>query len=165
MMDTNVCDKQQTRDSTLSKLHKQNHRKIIKDLLVAVQKQEDIMKHLTKDLEFFRNKYKKSLDYDNGTGCYLADIRDEIIDLRSCTDLGNGVIAAETAADYLGYRSAMHNFHMGFEKTKKEIEKIWEDIDVVRDVDNKEFVQKDSLKIPKWEADALEKGRKAAAQE
>jgi hypothetical protein len=60
------------------------------------------------------------LGYDNGTGCYLADVGDETIDLRSYNpDLGDGVIAAETAADYLGYRSAMNNFQMGFEKTKK----------------------------------------------
>lgn len=59
----------------------------------------------------------------------------------------------------------MNNFLMGFETTKKEIEKVWEHVDVVRDIDNDEFVQKDSLKIPNWEADALEKGRKAAAQE
>jgi chaperonin cofactor prefoldin len=166
-MNLNVCDDQQASDGMLSKQHTQNHRKIIGDILVALQKQEDIMKQLTEDLEFFRNKYKSSLNYDNGAGCYLADIGDKTIDLRSYdTDLGNGVIAAETAADFLGYRSAMNNFQMGFKKTKEEIEKIWEDVDLVRDVDNDKWVRKDSLKISsKWEADALEKGRKAAVQE
>jgi hypothetical protein len=48
----------------------------------------------------------KPLGHDNGTGCYLADIGDETIDLRSYTDLGNRVIATETAADFLGYKSA-----------------------------------------------------------
>jgi hypothetical protein len=33
---------------------------------------------------------------------------------------------------------------MGFEKTKKETEKIWEDVDVVRVIDNDQFVRKDS---------------------
>lgn len=83
------------------------------------------MKQLTKDLEFFRNKYKDSLNYDNGARCYLADVGDETIDLRSYQmDLGNGVITVETAAEFLGYRSAIDNFQMGFKKTKEEIEKI-----------------------------------------
>lgn len=164
-MDSTVCDKQKASDSTPSKSYNEEHRKIIGDLLVAIQKQEDIMEHLTRDLEFFRTKYKNSLDYDNGTGCYLADVGDQTVDYRSDMDVGNGVITAETATDYLGYKSAMCNFQMGFEKTKKEIEKIWEDVDVVRDVDSAQFVQKDSLKIPNWEAVGLEKGRKAAAQE
>lgn len=166
-MDLDVRDDQQASDGMPSKHHTENHRKTIGDILVALQKQEVIMKQLTNDLEFFRNKYKSSLNHDNGAGCYLADIGDETIDLRSYqTDLGNGVISAETAAHFLGYRSAMNNFQMGFKKTKEEIEKIWENIDLVRDIDNGEWVRKDSLKIPsKWEAGRLEKGRKAAAPE
>lgn len=70
----------------------QSHRKIVGDLLVAVQEQEDIMKQLTKDFEYFRGKYKNSLGYGNGTGCYLADVGEETIDVRSYIDLGNGVI-------------------------------------------------------------------------
>jgi hypothetical protein len=106
------------------------------------------------------------LSYDNGTGCYLADHGDEIIDLRSFDmDVRNGVISAATAADYLGYRSAMDNFLLGMETTKREIERVWGDVDVVRDIDNDEFVRKDLVKVANWEANALEKGRKAAVQE
>ncbi|KAL8922657.1 MAG: hypothetical protein Q9172_003472 [Xanthocarpia lactea] len=149
-----------------SKIYPPNHHSIIiKSLLIAIQKQQDIMEHLTRDLEFFRNKFKESLDYDNGTGCYLADVGDETIDLRSHMDLGNGIIGAETAVDYVGYRSSMNNFQMGFEKTKDEIEKIWKVVDLVRDTERDQLIRQDSMTIPKWEAEALEKGRKAAAQE
>ena len=164
-MSTTLSDDQQASDSMSSKPYAPNHCNIIKDLLTAIQKQEDTMKKLNKDLEFFRNKYNSSLNYDNGTGCYLADVGDETIDMRSYMDLGNGIISAETAANFMGYRTAMDNFQMGFEKTKEEIEKIWEDVDMVRDVDSEQFVQKGSVKIPKWEVDALEKGRKVAARE
>jgi hypothetical protein len=124
------------------------------------------MKQLTRDLEFFRNKYKNALGYDNGTGCYLADHGDETIDIRSSNmDVWNGVISAETAADYLEYRSATDNFLLGMETTKREIGRIWEDVEVVRDTDNNEFVRKDLLKVANWEADTLEKGRRAAVQE
>jgi hypothetical protein len=55
------------------------------------------------------------------------------------------VITAERATDFLGYRSAMDNFQMGFKKTKEEMETIWEDVDLVKDGD--EWAQKDSLQI------------------
>lgn len=164
-MDLNVCDDQGS-DGIPSEQHTRDHREILKELLVAIQKQEDIMKQLTEDLTFFRDKYKSSLDYDNGAGCYLADIGDETIDLRSYqTDLGNGVITAVTAANYLGYRSAMKNFQMGFKKSNEKIEKIWNNIEVVRDIDNNVWVRKESVNISsKWEIDALEKGKLAASQ-
>lgn len=130
-----------------------------------MQKQQDIMEHLTKDLQFFRNKLKHSLDYDDGTGCYFADVVDETIDLRSYTDLGNGIPGAETAVDYMGYRITMKNFQVGFDKTKDEIEKIWNIVDLIRDVEEGQLIREDSLTIPKWEVEVLEKGREAAAQE
>lgn len=165
-MNPSGSEDQQASDSMPSKPYPPNHHSIIiKNLLIAMQKQQDIMEHLTKDLQFFRNKLKDSLDYDNGTGCYLADVGDETIDLRSYTDLGNGIIGAETAVDYMGYRSTMKNFQMGFEKTKDEIEKIWNIVDLVRDVEKGQLIREDSLTMPKWEAEVLEKGRKAAAQE
>jgi hypothetical protein len=106
------------------------------------------------------------LNYDNGAGCYLADVGDETIDLRSYqTDLGNGVITAETASNFLKYRSAMDNFQMGFKKSNEEIEKIWNDVELVRDIDNNAWVRKESVKIStKWETDILEKDKKAAVQ-
>lgn len=164
-MNPSGSEDQQASDSMPPKLHPPNHHSIIRGLLIAMQKQQNIMEHLTKDLEFFRNKLKESLNYDNGTGCYLADMGDETIDLRSYTDLGNGIIGAETAVDYMGYRSTMNNFQLGFEKTKDEIEKIWKAVDLVRDTEKGQLIRADSLTIPKWEAEALEKGRKAAAQE
>ncbi len=165
-MDPSGTEDQQASDSMPSTLYPPNHHSIIiKGLLIAMQKQQDIMEHLTRDLEFFRNKFKENLDYDNGTGCYLADVGDGTIDLRSDMDLGNGIIGAETAVDYVGYRSSMNNFQMGFEKTKDEIEKIWKVVDLVRDTEKDQLTRQDSLTIPKWEAEALEKGRKAAAQE
>lgn len=164
-MDPNEYDDRQVGDGTPSKTHAWNHRKIIEDTLVVIQKQEDIMKQLSQDLEFFRKNCKDSLDYDIGNGNYLADVGDETIDLRSYQkDLGNGEITAETATEYLGYKSAMDNFQMGFKRTKEEVEKVWKDVDLVKDGD--EWFQKDSLKISsKWEVDALDRGRKAAAQE
>ena len=166
-MNPSGSEDQQASDSMPSEFYPPNHHSIIiEGLLVAMQKQQDIMEHLTKDLNFFRKKFKGSLEYDNGTGCYLADVGDETIDLRSYReDLGNGIIGAETAVDYVGYRSTMKNFQMGFEKTKDEIEQIWKVVDLVRDVDKGQLVRQDSLTIPKWEADSLERGRKAAAQE
>lgn len=156
---------QQSSNNTMPTPSTQNHYKIIGDLLVAVQKQQDLMDHLTKDLVFFRDQFKKSLEYDNGDGCYLDDIGDETINLKFHMDLGNGTVGTETAIDYMGYISAMNNFQMGFEKTKDNIEKIWKVVDVVRNVDENQLVQKDSLMMPKWQADELEKGRKAALQE
>lgn len=81
-----------------------------------------MMQQLTERLEFFRDKYKKSLEYD---GSYLAGMGDEIIDFRSeDADVWNGVIAVEIVVGYLGYRSTMDNFQSGLERTKEEIEKM-----------------------------------------
>jgi hypothetical protein len=129
---------------------------IINNLLNTVRKQEDIMEHLLRDLEFFRKQVKTSLEYDIGAGDYREETSDgTACDARYWSDAGDGTIKEETAVDYMGYKVAMDNFQMGFEKTKDQIEKIWEDVDV----------GKGSLAIPKWAADGLEKGRKAAAQE
>lgn len=105
------------------------------------------------------------MDYNNGTRCYLTDVGDETIDLTLYIDLGNRIIGAETAVNYMGYRSTIKNFQMGFEKTKDEIEKIWKVVNLVRDIEKGQLIREDSLTIPKWEAEALEKDRKAAAQE
>lgn len=160
-MNLNHFERRQASNKKPSEPYKPNDRKAINDLLVVLQKQEDIMKHLTKDLEFFRTQFKDSLDYDNGNGNYLADTGydDEPIDLRSYEDVGNGTIEEETVVHYIGYKGAMDNFQMGFEKTKNEIENIWKDVDLLR------FTQGGSLNISKFQTDALEKGRKAAAQE
>jgi hypothetical protein len=121
-----------------------------------VRKQEDIIGQLLRDLEFFRKKFKTSLEYDSGGGDYREEIGDgPEYDVRSYTDAGDRTIKEETTVDYIGYRIAMDNFQIGFDKTKDQIEKIWKNVDV----------GKGSLALPKWEADGLEKGRKAAAQE
>ena len=139
-----------------SKLSKTNHCKIINDLLDTVRKQEDIMGHLLRDLEFFRKQFKTSLEYDSGAGDYREETADGTeFDIRCGTDAGDGTIKEETAVDYIGYRIAMDNFQSGFDKTKDQIEKIWKDVDV----------GEGSLAMPKVFADSLEKGRKAAAQE
>ena len=114
------------------------------------------MGQLLRDLEFFRKKFKTSLKYDSGAGDYCEETADGTEwDVRSYTDAGDGTIKEETTVDYMGYKIAMDNFQMGFDKSKDQIEKIWKDVDV----------GKGSLVLPKWEADGLEKGRKAAAQE
>jgi hypothetical protein len=114
------------------------------------------MEHLLRDLEFFRKQVKTSLEYDIGAGDYREETSDGTAnDIRYGSDAGDGTIKEETAVDYMGYKVAMDNFQMGFEKTKYQIEKIWKDVDV----------GKGSLAIPDWAADGLEKGRKAAAQE
>jgi hypothetical protein len=41
-----------------------------------------------------------------------------------------------TIIAYLGYRSAMSNFELGFKKSKGEIEKIWEHVGVVSNPEN-----------------------------
>ena len=155
-MTPNRTDYQQADENLSSKLSKTNHRKILDDLLDTVGKQEDIMGQLHRDLEFFRKKFKTSLKYDSGAGDYREETADGTEwDVRSYTDAGDGTIKEETTVDYIGYKIAMDNFQMGFDKSKDQIEKIWKDVDV----------GKGSLALPKWEADGLEKGRKAAAQE
>lgn len=47
-------DHPQTRDDLPSKSSTTNHRIIVNNLLNAVRKQENIMEHLLRDLEFFR---------------------------------------------------------------------------------------------------------------
>jgi hypothetical protein len=155
-MTSNRTDRQQVNDDLLSKLPTTDHRKILDDLLDTVRKQEEMMEHLLRDLEFFRKAFKASLECDSGAGDYREETADGTeFDIRSYTDAGDGTIKEETAVDYTGYRIAMDNFQLGFDKTKNRIEKIWKDVDV----------GKGSLVMPKWAADSLEKGRKAAAQE
>lgn len=113
------------------------------------------MAYLTRGLDFFRGQFKAELEQDNGTGNYLADIRDETINLRDYEDVGIGAIGEETATDYVGYQCAMGNFRTGFEKTMNEIERLWKEADVVEN----------PPKMANMWVDALEKGRKIAAQE
>jgi hypothetical protein len=149
----------------------ENHRKIIEETLVAIQRQEDILKHLATDLEYFRKRFKNNLNDDNGTGDYLTDLgTEETIDMRwDNSDLGNGTITAESAADFCLYRSAMENFELGVSKSKEVVEGIWNDVEVVRDDDRGApggWVRKDEVKVKEmWVKDVLEKGRRAAAQE
>lgn len=151
---------------TLPEPARSNHRKVIEDLLEVVRKQQDIMQHLARDLEFTRHQSEENLKYDNGGGCYLADVGEQTKDYRAeGMDVGNGVISTDTATDYLGYKLAMDNFEAGFKKTKEQVEKSWSAVDVVQESDGGGFVQKGSSTLPRWLADSLEKGRKAAAQE
>ncbi|OBT69040.1 hypothetical protein VE03_01297 [Pseudogymnoascus sp. 23342-1-I1] len=142
-----------------------NHRQIIGDLLAAIQTQKDLTKQLSETLDLFRNKYKMSLDYDNGDGDYGADNGDEEVDLRSYdADLGSGVISAESAADYVGYRSAMENLQVGIERSRGEVERIWAGVGEVRDMDgSRGFVAKEGVRVANWERVILEEGRKAAS--
>jgi hypothetical protein len=80
-------------------------------------------------------------------------------------EVGNGMIIEETVVSYLGYKSAMDNFQMGFEKTKDQIEKVWKDVNVVGVVAKGQIVKKEQLTRAQIEMDGLEKGRKVAAQE
>lgn len=68
-MDVTTGDNQQVNSSTPGK--SENHRRIIGDLLVAIKKQEDLMKQQTETLEFFRDNYKRSLDHDKAMGTIL----------------------------------------------------------------------------------------------
>ncbi|KAF2621500.1 hypothetical protein BU25DRAFT_495690 [Macroventuria anomochaeta] len=155
-MTSNRTDRQQANDDLLSKPPKTNHRKILDNLLDTVRKQKEIMGHLLRDLEFFRKTFKTSLEYDSGAGDYREETADGTeFDIRSSTDAGDGTIKEETVVDYIGYRIAMDNFQLGFDKTKNRIEEIWKDVDVDRG----------SLKMQKVFVDSLEKGRKAATQE
>lgn len=62
---------------------------IINDLLDTVRKQEDIMEHLLRDLEFFRKQFKTSLEYDIGTGDYREETADGTeYDARLVSDAG-----------------------------------------------------------------------------
>ena len=129
-----------------------------------MRKQQAIMEHLSRDLTFTRSQFETSLEYDNGNGNYLADVGDETIDYKAGgMDVGNGIISADTARDYMGYKVAMDNYEAGLKKTKDQLEKIWDAVRMVQRDD--EFIQKSSLTLPDWLADGLEKGRKAAAQE
>ncbi|KAJ4312247.1 hypothetical protein N0V94_007549 [Neodidymelliopsis sp. IMI 364377] len=155
-MTSNQPDRQQDNNNLLSKPPKTNHRKILDDLLNTVQKQEEVMRHLLRDVEFFRKTFKTSLQYDSGAGDYREETADGTeFDIRSSTDAGDGMIKEETAVDYIGYSIAMDNFQLGFNRTKERIEEMWKDADVGRG----------SLAMPKAFADSLEKGRKVAAQE
>jgi hypothetical protein len=155
-MSSKRTDHQQAQDDLPSKSSTTNHRTIINNVLDTVRKQEDIMEHLLRDLEFFRKQVKTSLEYDVGAGDYREEASDGTeYDARFESDVGDGTIKEETVVYYMGYKVAMDNFQMGFEKTKEQIEKIWKDVDV----------GKGFLAIPDWAADGLEKGRKAAAQE
>lgn len=153
-MTHNRTDRQQADDDTRSKPPETDHHRIL-ELLNTVRKQEETMEHLLRDLEFFRKTFKTSLAYDSGSGDYCEKTADGTeFDIRSSTDAGDGTIKDETAMDYIGYKMAMDNFQLGFDRTKNRIEEIWKDVDVGRGF----------LAMPKWVADSLEKGRKAAAQ-
>jgi hypothetical protein len=140
------------------------HRKIIQDTLVALQKQEDIMEHLTEDLKLFRERYKSCLSHNNAVTYYHIDAGDENIDL-----LGYGVITTETVARFQEYKSAMKNFQKGFEKSKKVIDELWNQVEFFRDNLVFESMRKDEANIDldehQWVVDALERGRRVAAQE
>lgn len=70
---------------------------------------------------------------DSGAGDYREETANGTeIDIRSSTDAGDGTIKEETVVDYIGYRIAMDNFQLGFNKTKDQIEEIWKDVDVAR---------------------------------
>ena len=113
------------------------------------------MGHLLRDLEFFCRTFKTSSEYDNTAGDYREETAEETeYDARFLSDTGGGKIK-ETAGDFTSYRLAMDNFQLGFDKTENQIEEIWKDVDVGRG----------SLVMPKWVADSLERGRKAAAHE
>jgi hypothetical protein len=57
---------------------------------------------------------------------------------------------------YLGYRSAMDNFELGFKKSKDDIEKIWERVGEVSNPENVELKIEDSLEVSRKAADRLE---------
>jgi len=73
--------------------------------------------------------------------------------MRSGTDDGDGTVKKQTLVDCIGYRMAMDNFQMGFDKTKDQIEKIWKAAGM------------NPLVLLDYELEGLERGRKAAAQE
>lgn len=118
-----------------------NHRKVIEELLEVVRKQQAIMEHLSRDLNFTRSQFETNLNYDNGDGDYKADTDYETIDVRAHgMDVGNGIISVDTATDYIAYKVAMNNHEAGFKKTKDQLEKIWEAVDLVQRED--EFSEK-----------------------
>jgi len=170
-MTSNRTDRRRVNDGLPSKLSKTNDGKILADSLNIVRKQEEIMAHLLNDLEFFRKKFKMSLEYDSGAGDYNEEWGDgALYDVRSHTDAGNGMIKDETMVNFAGYKLAMDNFQMGFDKTKDQIEKIWEASEGGKDsltLPQSEFdgLEKDSLALPQFELDGLVKGRRIAAQE
>ncbi|KAI8943295.1 hypothetical protein NX059_001315 [Plenodomus lindquistii] len=146
----------QSQDGLPSTSPKTNHLTIILQLLEAILKEVEMVKHLNNDLEFFRKQLATSLKYDSGAGNYLEDLSDGTQwDTRGESGIGDGTIKESTAVDYLGYKAALEHFQMGFEKTKNQIETIWKEVGV----------GKDSLTVPDWAAAKLEESRKIAAQE
>ena len=170
-MTSNRTDRRRTNDGLPSKLSKRNDGEILADSLDIVRKQEEIMAHLLNDLEFFRKKFKRSLEYDSGAGDYDEEWGDgTLYDVRYETDAGNGMIKEETMVNFVGYKLAMDNFQMGFNKTKDQIEKIWEASEGGEDSlavpqSGLDGLEEDSLAIPQFELDGLARGRKIAAQE
>ena len=155
-MTSNRTDRRQANDGLPYKPSKTNHGKTLADSLDIVRKQEDIMAHVLRDLEFFRKKFKTSLEYDSAAGNYDEEWGDgTLYDCRSDTDAGNGIIKEETMVNYIGYRIAMDNFQMGFDKTKDQIKEIWEAFEG----------GKGPLALQQYEMDGLEKGRRVAIQE
>lgn len=143
-------------DRLMSEISQTSHRKILDDLLDTVRKQEELMGHLLRDLEFFRKESRTSFEFNSGAGDYREETADGTeCDMRSSTDAGDGTIKEETALGYTGYKLAMDNFQLSFDKTKDQIEEIWKHLDV----------DEDSLAMPRVFVDVLENGRKAAAQE
>jgi len=154
-MASNPTDRQQADYDPPTNLDKMIHRMIPDESLNIVRKQEEVMQHLQRDLEFFfRTKFKMSLEYDSGLEDYCEEVAEGITwDMRSGKDDGGGIVKKKAVVDCIGYRMAMDNFPTGFNKTKDQIEKIWKD------------AGKNSLLLPDYEVDGLERGRKAAAQE
>jgi hypothetical protein len=115
---------------------------------------------------YFRKMVQMRLEYDNGTPSYLTDVVNEAPDYDSYMyeyeEVGNGMIIEETVVSYLGYKSAMDNFQMGFEKSKDQIEKVWKDVNVVGVVAKGQTVKKEQLTREQIEMDGLEKGLRVA---
>jgi len=170
-MTSNRTDHRQADDGLPATLSKTAHAKTLAGSLDIVRKQEEIMAHLLNDLEFFRKKFKRSLEYDSGAGDYEEEWGDgQLYDVRSHTDAGNGMIKEETMVNFVGYKLAMDNFQMGFDKTKDQIEKIWEASEGGKDSlavprSGSDGLEESSLAMPQFELDGLAKGRKIAAQE
>jgi hypothetical protein len=146
----------------------EDHRKIIEDILVALQQQEDLLKGLGHHLGFFRKRYKELLNHDIGAGQFLSDQNTgQILNLRSHQkDLGNFVVTVETAAGFWAYKYAVENLQMGVEKSKEAIEGIWKKVLEVWDDDHRMWAKRDEVMISEnWVVDTLEQDRRAAAQE
>lgn len=77
-MTSNPTDRQQADNDLPSELDETIHRMILDDSLDIVRKQEEIMQHLLRDLEFFRKKFKMSLEYDSGLADYCEEVAEGV---------------------------------------------------------------------------------------